>query len=117
MMVCSCAVITCHDIARAVAWMRAADPQVIITPGKVYRTLGKRPVCGGCARLLIEVMHRRGDGEASTELPIQLQNLRPERKGQNLHEGRSESHRISQPRLAQRADGDQPVLAALPAAE
>ncbi len=30
--------------------MRAADPDTIITPGKVYRALGRKADCGGCLR-------------------------------------------------------------------
>lgn len=48
MMVCHCMAITDTDIHRAVDWMRAADPDTIVTPGKIYRALGKRADCGGC---------------------------------------------------------------------
>ena len=62
MIVCSCARISCHDIRRTVDWMRASDPTVMITPGKVYRALGKRAECGSCARLFVQITHegRRG---------------------------------------------------------
>jgi bacterioferritin-associated ferredoxin len=56
MIVCSCARITDRDIHQAIAWMRAADPDALITPGKVYRALGKSPECGGCVRLFVENM-------------------------------------------------------------
>ena len=48
MIVCHCNAITDRDMRAPVDWMRAADAQTIITPGKVYRALGKRPDCGGC---------------------------------------------------------------------
>lgn len=56
MIVCHCQSITDHDIRAAVDWMRAADPQTLITPGKVYRALGKRADCGGCMPLFLETL-------------------------------------------------------------
>ena len=56
MIVCHCNQITDHDIRRAVDWMRAADETVLITPGKVFRTLGTKADCGGCVPLLVETM-------------------------------------------------------------
>lgn len=56
MIVCHCQSITDHDIRAAVDWMRASDPQTLITPGKVYRALGKRADCGGCLPLFLDTM-------------------------------------------------------------
>lgn len=56
MIVCHCQSISDHDIRAAVAWMRAADPDTIITPGKVYHALGKRADCGGCVPLFVQTM-------------------------------------------------------------
>lgn len=50
--------ITDRDIRSAIAWMRAADPHTLITPGKVYRALGKAPDCGGCIKLFVAEMRR-----------------------------------------------------------
>ena len=50
MIVCSCTGMTDRDIHEAVIWMRAADPLTLITPGKIYRALGKAPQCCGCIR-------------------------------------------------------------------
>ncbi len=61
MMVCHCMTITDHDIRAAVDWMRAADPDTVITSGKVYHALGKRAECGGCMPLFLDTM-RRSDG-------------------------------------------------------
>lgn len=58
MIVCSCARITDRDIRQAIAWMRASDPHALITPGKLYRALGKTPECGGCVRLFVENMRQ-----------------------------------------------------------
>jgi bacterioferritin-associated ferredoxin len=56
MIVCSCQRITDRDIHAAIDWMRAADPMVLITPGKVYRALGKSAECGGCIALFVANM-------------------------------------------------------------
>ncbi|MCU0828811.1 MAG: (2Fe-2S)-binding protein [Tabrizicola sp.] len=56
MIVCHCQSISDHDIRAAVDWMRAADPQTLITPGKIYRALGKRADCGGCMPLFLATM-------------------------------------------------------------
>lgn len=61
MIVCHCNTITDHDIRRTISWMRAADPGTIVTAGKVYRALGKRPDCGGCMTLFIETMRKSED--------------------------------------------------------
>ena len=77
MIICSCARISTQDVERAIAWMRASDPTTVVTPGKLYRALGKRPDCGGCVKLLVATMRR----ELETDLPIELRDLREDRKG------------------------------------
>jgi len=72
MIICSCTGMTDRDIHEAVSWMRASDPLTLITPGKVYRALGKTPRCGGCIRLFVEKMR----GEDSLAVPRELRNLR-----------------------------------------
>lgn len=96
MIICSCAVISDKDIDRAVGWMRAADPQALITPGKVYRALGKRPVCGGCAPRFVTRMH----DAARIDVPDELRGLRGGMKGERTDEGRPEGHRLSQQGVA-----------------
>jgi bacterioferritin-associated ferredoxin len=56
LIVCHCLSITDHEIRAAVDWMRAADPDTIITPGKIYHALGKRADCGGCMPLFLDTM-------------------------------------------------------------
>lgn len=56
MLICHCQSISDHDIRAAVDWMRAADPNTIITPGKIYHALGKRADCGGCMPLFLDTM-------------------------------------------------------------
>ncbi|MCB1351476.1 MAG: (2Fe-2S)-binding protein [Rhodobacteraceae bacterium] len=82
MMVCHCMQITDRDIDAAIDWMRAADPAVVITPGKVFHALGKSAECGGCVRLFVDTM-KRNDNLA---VPFELRNLRGESsRGRNLH--------------------------------
>ena len=100
MLICSCAVISDHDIRAAVAWMRTADPYTVVTPGKVYRALGKRPDCGGCIDHFVAAICDQVTTEVpdlKRKLPSQ-QNLQ---KGNASDEGQREGHRLSQPRAAQ----------------
>lgn len=66
MMVCHCNAITDKDIHAAMEWMRAADPETIITPGKVYRALGKKADCGDCLSLFLDTMER----DPNLEVPL-----------------------------------------------
>lgn len=97
MIICSCAVVSSDDIERTVAWMKAADPAVVITPGKVYRALGKKAVCGGCARLFVAAIH----DPSSSDVPPELRNLRKVMKGTSDDEGQRQGHRVSQQGIAQ----------------
>ncbi|MCC5975514.1 MAG: (2Fe-2S)-binding protein [Rubellimicrobium sp.] len=72
MIVCHCQNIADHDIHAAIDWMRASDGETIITPGKIYRALGKTADCGGCMTLFLATMR----GNDNLEVPIQLRNLR-----------------------------------------
>jgi bacterioferritin-associated ferredoxin len=56
MIVCSCSMITSKDVGEAVTALRTADPLVVLTPGLIYRYLGKRPSCGGCLPLITKLM-------------------------------------------------------------
>jgi hypothetical protein len=49
--------------------MRASDPYALITPGKIYRALGKSAECGGCNRLFVEHMRCDEQMAVPTELP------------------------------------------------
>lgn len=72
MIVCHCQNITDTEIHAAIDWMRAADSETLITPGKVYHALGKSADCGGCMPLFLTTM-RQND---NLEIPMQLRNLR-----------------------------------------
>ena len=73
MIVCHCMEISDHDIHAAIDWMRASDPATIISPGKVYRALGKAADCGGCMSLFLGTMRQN----ENLAVPAQLKNLRP----------------------------------------
>ncbi|GAA6149211.1 (2Fe-2S)-binding protein [Pseudooceanicola nitratireducens] len=75
MIVCHCNSISDRDIHAAIDWMRAADADTIITPGKVYRALGKKPDCGSCLDLFIGTMEKSD----RLGVPADLANLRPRR--------------------------------------
>ncbi|WP_126978316.1 (2Fe-2S)-binding protein [Frigidibacter oleivorans] len=92
MIVCHCQSITDRDIGAAIDWMRAADPETIITPGKIYRALGKRSDCGGCMPLFLATM-RKSD---NLEVPPNLRGLRRAAGKDTSNEGRPEGHRLSQ---------------------
>lgn len=72
MIVCHCQSISDHDIHAAVDWMRASDPETIITPGKIYHALGKRADCGGCMPLFLSTMKRNPNFRVSggEEVPL-----------------------------------------------
>lgn len=72
MIICSCAKISDRDIHQAIDWMRDADPYTLITPGKIYRALGKTPECGACIRLFVDKMRCN----EKLSVPAELQNLR-----------------------------------------
>ena len=82
MIVCSCCRVTDTDIRDAIAWMRAADPYTLITPGKIYRALGKSAECGGCIKLFIE--KTRADDNLA--VPVELRGLRRKERRVRLEE-------------------------------
>ena len=54
MIVCSCNLITCEDLRRAVESIRSATPDVVLNATTIYKALGKRPKCGNCLDLADE---------------------------------------------------------------
>lgn len=59
MIVCSCNRITDAEIDRTIDDLMIEDPVRVITPGEVYRALGKRPRCGTCLSLAAQLAHKR----------------------------------------------------------
>ncbi|MEP3275982.1 MAG: (2Fe-2S)-binding protein [Stappiaceae bacterium] len=57
MIVCSCTVITDKDLKRAAEAIRKDPDQGVVTPGAVFRYLGKRPNCGNCFAMIIHIIH------------------------------------------------------------
>ena len=90
MIVCHCQHITDKDIHAAIDWMRAADGATLITPGKIYRALGKSTDCGGCMPLFLDTIR----GNANLGVPADLQHLRRHNRltEEDRHEGRRESN-------------------------
>lgn len=72
MIVCHCMNISEDEIRRAVDWMRASDPDTLVTPGKVYRALGKKADCGGCLPLFMNTL----EAHPATGVPVHLRELR-----------------------------------------
>jgi bacterioferritin-associated ferredoxin len=70
MIVCSCNMITSQDVAEAVSALRTEDPLVVLTPGLIYRQLGKRPSCGSCLPLITELMVSYDQGGPSSSAPF-----------------------------------------------
>ncbi|MEG6507820.1 (2Fe-2S)-binding protein [Methyloligella sp. 2.7D] len=67
MIVCSCAMISDHDIEEAVTALRTRDPLVVLTPGLIYKYLGKRPSCGTCLPLITRLMVAYDDEDPSAQ--------------------------------------------------
>lgn len=91
MMICHCQRISSNDIAAAIDWMRAADPDTIITPGKIYHALGKAADCGGCMPLFLSNMREN----ANLQVPVSLRQLRATDIEETPRERRRKSFRIS----------------------
>lgn len=89
MIVCHCTNISDTEIRAAIDWMRTADPQAIITPGKIYHALGKSADCGGCMPLFLDTM-RSSD---NLEVPMQLRTLSADGTHVNAAEKRSKARR------------------------
>lgn len=83
MIICHCKAITDRDIHAAIDWMRASDPHVLITPGKVYRALGKSADCGGCMPVFLSTMR----ANKNLEVPAELHQLRIILNYGGSHEG------------------------------
>ncbi|MBY6068183.1 (2Fe-2S)-binding protein [Leisingera aquaemixtae] len=92
MIVCHCTQISDHDIRAAIDWMRSADPETIITPGKIYHALGKSADCGGCMPLFLDTMR----ASSKLEVPAQLANLRAGSIREKYNEGRRQGYRLSE---------------------
>jgi len=67
MIVCSCNIVTHAEIEAVVEELVAADPEVVLTPGMIYRAIGVRPKCGTCLRHVVELMHAHRESVQAPE--------------------------------------------------
>lgn len=58
--------VSAKEVHEAVSLLRTMDPLVVITPGLIYKTLGKRPSCGGCFPLITKLMVSYDEGGPSS---------------------------------------------------
>ncbi|NIZ14730.1 bacterioferritin-associated ferredoxin [Phaeobacter sp. HF9A] len=91
MMVCHCTQISDHDIHAAIDWMRASDPQTIITPGKIYRALGKKADCGGWITRFLGTTGAHAKGGVAAK----LENTKKDTTAGEENERGRQSHRVS----------------------
>jgi hypothetical protein len=61
MIVCSCLVITDHDIEQALVEILGQANAPLPTPGVVYRHLSKKMVCCGCSPLAVSTIYEKID--------------------------------------------------------
>ncbi len=59
MLICSCAVISDHDIELALLDIMTQPDPPLPTPGVIWRHLSKRMECCGCAPLAVEMIYAR----------------------------------------------------------
>ncbi|MDX2288862.1 MAG: hypothetical protein NW217_08595 [Hyphomicrobiaceae bacterium] len=59
MLICSCAVISDHDIERALIEIMSGENAPLPTPGVVWRHLSKKMNCCGCAPLAVETIYEK----------------------------------------------------------
>jgi bacterioferritin-associated ferredoxin len=64
--VCHCNCIDHTSIEDATSRLLAEDPWRLVTPGSVYRALGKRPRCGGCLPLATTLIYAHIQCRAAT---------------------------------------------------
>ena len=76
MIVCHCNVLSKAVITDAIEELVAADPYRLITPGLVYRTLGKRGKCCGCFPQVVGLIVKRLE-EFQTSHPGHVVTRRP----------------------------------------
>ncbi len=61
MIVCSCTVISDHDIETAVAEIMSGPRALLPTPGVVFRHLNKKMICTGCVPMAVSVIYAAMD--------------------------------------------------------
>lgn len=71
MIVCSCNVVTSAEIEAVVEELIASDPDVVLTPGMIYRAMGVRPKCGTCLGHVVDLMHAHRESFQATQNGIE----------------------------------------------
>ena len=56
MIVCHCNILTCIEIEDTIDALLIADPSRRLTPGMVYRDLGRRGRCCGCFPAIVALI-------------------------------------------------------------
>jgi bacterioferritin-associated ferredoxin len=86
LIVCSCNVLTDKELRRAARELQSGPERSVVTPGAVFRALGKRPRCGGCFSTIIPMIHEEAADEAAAPAAKQ-QAQAPEKKEKAGNEG------------------------------
>ena len=71
MIVCSCNVISSCKIESVVEELIATDPDVVLTPGMIYRSIGCRPKCGTCLQHVVQLMHAHREALQDIHIPAE----------------------------------------------
>ena len=72
MIICSCAVISDHDIEMAVLDIMSGPDAPIPTPGVVYRQLEKKLKCCGCLPVTVAVIYEKLESLESERTDLSL---------------------------------------------
>lgn len=92
MIVCSCNCISSREIELAVDDVISGDPMRVVTPGQVYRSLGKRPRCGVCLTHAASLINARVDCHRSCDTcPLARHALGLSASQEQQHESRHDS--------------------------
>lgn len=60
MILCSCNVLSSADLKATAERLRAGNPSIPVTPGRVFLALGVRPQCGSCIDLVRRMLRDWG---------------------------------------------------------
>lgn len=70
MIVCSCNVLTDKELRKAARELQSGPDRVVVTPGAVFRALGKRPRCGSCFSTVIPIIHEEAPADKDTSSTV-----------------------------------------------
>ena len=103
MIVCSCAVISDHDIETALVDIMSQPNAPIPTPGIVYRHLSKKLNCCGCVPLTVEIIYAKMEQleEKGLICPCACATARNKLQKIDRRSFRSKSERRTRPQLAE----------------